>query len=80
MNEHLGVRIKNLRTEKGLTQSFVARKLGYKYSSTLSEIESGKKGINAEKIPLVAKILDVDINELFFEEKVHKMRTSSNSA
>jgi transcriptional regulator with XRE-family HTH domain len=74
---NLGERIKHLRLKKGLTQSFVARELGYKHSSILCEIESGKKGISADKLPKVAKILGVDINSLFFEKKVHKSRINS---
>ncbi|MED0686579.1 helix-turn-helix transcriptional regulator [Anoxybacillus ayderensis] len=69
MKRKLGERIKEIRVQKGLTQSFVAKELGYKSPSMLSEIESGKKGIDAEKIPLLANILGVDINELFFNEK-----------
>jgi transcriptional regulator with XRE-family HTH domain len=41
--------------------------LGYKSSSILSEIESGKKGLDAEKIPLLAEILGVSFDELFFD-------------
>jgi len=73
----LGERIKEIRIQKGLTQSFVAKELGYKSPSMLSEIESGKKGIDAEKIPLLANILGVDINELFFNEKIHNLRINS---
>ncbi|MCX8046215.1 MAG: helix-turn-helix domain-containing protein [Anoxybacillus gonensis] len=77
MKRKLGERIKEIRVQKGLTQSFVAKELGYKSPSMLSEIESGKKGIDAEKIPLLANILGVDINEIFFNEKIHNLRTSS---
>lgn len=77
MKRKLGERIKEIRIQKGLTQSFVAKELGYKSPSMLSEIESGKKGIDAEKIPLLANILGVDINELFFNEKIHNLRINS---
>ncbi|TRM08774.1 helix-turn-helix transcriptional regulator [Lentibacillus cibarius] len=62
----IGKRIKEIRKQKGLTQQYVATKLGYRHSSMLSEIESGKKGLDANKVPLVAEILEVEINELFF--------------
>ncbi|AEH47106.1 helix-turn-helix domain-containing protein [Parageobacillus thermoglucosidasius] len=80
MKRQIGERIKEIRIKKGLTQSYVAKELGYKSPSMLSEIEAGKKGIDADKIPLLAKILDVDINELFFKEKIHEMRIFNHSA
>jgi len=67
LKEILGSRIRELRKEKGLTQFYLAIELGYKHSSIISEIESGKKSLNAEKLPTVAKALDVEINKLFFE-------------
>ena len=66
MKKVLGDNIKEIREQKGITQAYVSTKLGYKSSSMLSEIESGKKGLDAEKIPLLANILGVSINELFF--------------
>ncbi|MEI3614613.1 helix-turn-helix domain-containing protein [Pseudogracilibacillus sp. SO30301A] len=68
LRKSLGFRIQRLRKEKGLTQSFVAKKLGYKYPSIISEIESDKKRISAEKLYLLAEILDVDINEFYKDE------------
>ncbi|WP_018931331.1 helix-turn-helix domain-containing protein [Gracilibacillus lacisalsi] len=76
----IGTRIKEIRKSKGLTQAFVSKRLGYKSPSMLSEIESGKKGLDADKIPLVAGILNVDICELFFEDKIHEMRTKDKTA
>lgn len=80
MKEQLGTRIKELRTEKGMTQTDFARKIGYKHPSIISEIESGKKGISAEKLPQIAKVLGVEINSLFFVEKVHESRININTA
>lgn len=68
MSENLGFRIKQLRLAKGLTQSYVAKQLGYKHSSIISEIEAGKKGISAEKLSTVAKVLGVDVNSFYFEK------------
>lgn len=70
----LGTNIKEIREGKGLTQAFVSKKLGYKSPSMLSEIESGKKGLDAEKIPLLANILGVPINQIFFGINIHEMR------
>ncbi|MGD6845266.1 helix-turn-helix domain-containing protein [Bacillus infantis] len=80
MKEQLGTRIKELRVEKGLTQTDFAKKIGYKHPSIISEIESGKKGISAEKLPEIAKVLGVEINSLFFTQNVHVSRTRVNTA
>ncbi|MEV5038837.1 helix-turn-helix transcriptional regulator [Peribacillus frigoritolerans] len=80
MKEDLGIRIKELRIKQGLTQVDFAKRLGYKHPSIISEIESGKKGLSANKLPLVANVLGVDINSLFFVQIVHEMRTDVNSA
>lgn len=77
MKYNLGTNIKEIRELKGLTQSFVSKELGYKSPSMLSEIESGKKGLDAEKIPLLANILGVSINQIFFGQNVHEMRIKS---
>ncbi|MBK5459253.1 helix-turn-helix domain-containing protein [Peribacillus sp. TH27] len=78
MKEDLGIRIKELRIKQGLTQVDFANRLGYKHPSIISEIESGKKGLSANKLPLVAHVLGVDINSLFFTKIVHKTRTIKN--
>ncbi|CAK6472605.1 hypothetical protein BFRIG_01845 [Peribacillus frigoritolerans] len=80
MKEDLGIRIKELRIKQGLTQVDFAKRLGYKHPSIISEIESGKKGLSANKLPLVANVLGVDINSLFFVQIVHEMRIDVNSA
>lgn len=77
----IGKNIKKYRNIKGFTQSYVSKKLGYKSSSILSEIESGKKGIDADKVPSVARILDVNIECLFEdEEESHDLRTVIQTA
>lgn len=74
MKAEIGNNIKVIREVKGLTQAYVSEKLGYKSSSMLSEIESGKKGLDAEKIPLLANILNVSIHEIFFGLNIHESR------
>ncbi|GGJ67757.1 helix-turn-helix domain-containing protein [Virgibacillus salexigens] len=78
MKQSLGFRIRQLRKEKGLTQSFVAKQLGYKHSSIISEVESGKKGISAENLSILAKVLEVDVNAFYYCE-IHEVRTNSPS-
>lgn len=66
MKKQLGENIKQIREFRGLTQAYVTKELGYKSSSMLSEIESGKKGLDAEKIPILAKVLNVSFEQIFF--------------
>lgn len=75
MKKKLGENIKQIREFRGLTQAYVTKELGYKSSSMLSEIESGKKGLDAEKIPILAKVLNVSLEQIFFGLKVHESRT-----
>ncbi|GED17207.1 MULTISPECIES: helix-turn-helix domain-containing protein [Aneurinibacillus] len=77
MSKLIGKRIKKLRLEKGITQIYLSKKLGYKSPSILSEIEAGKKGLDADKVPLIAEVLGVPVNVLFFEEKVLESRIDS---
>lgn len=75
MKKRIGDNIKEIREFRGLTQSYVTKELGYKSSSMLSEIESGKKGLDSEKIPTLARILNVSIDQIFFGLNVHDSRT-----
>ncbi|ARK32181.1 helix-turn-helix domain-containing protein [Halalkalibacter krulwichiae] len=79
MEHRIGLRLKQIRNEKGIKQSFVSKKLGFKHSSSLSDIESGRRGIAAEKIPILAEILGVEIEELFFEKKIRDSRTNNTA-
>lgn len=77
MSKIVGKMIRKIRIEKGMTQVHLSKKLGYKSPSILSEIESGKKGVDADKVPLIAEILGVEVTALFFEEKILDSRTNS---
>lgn len=69
MEQNIGLRVKQIREAKGIKQSFVSQKLGFKSSSSLSDIEKGRRGISADRLPELANILGVEIEELFFENK-----------
>ncbi len=59
----LGLKIRQLRTEKGLSLSELAKKCGMSVSY-LNEIESGKKYPKSEKIALLASALDITYDKL----------------
>ncbi|PAE96744.1 helix-turn-helix domain-containing protein [Shouchella clausii] len=76
----IGKRVRELRLQKGIQQSFVARKLGYKSSSSLNDIEMGRRKLKADQIPLLAEILDVEVSDLFLKGEVRETRNNINSA
>lgn len=71
---NIGLKIKEIRLNKGIKQNYIAEKMGYKSPSAISQIESGTRKLTADKVPLLAEILGVEISELFFNEKVHETR------
>lgn len=63
------MKIKEIRTEKGVTQLELAKKLGVS-RSTVAMWEAGINTPNASKIPEISKALGCkSIDELFFEDE-----------
>lgn len=62
-----------LRKEKGISLEQMARKLGYESQNGYYYLEIGRGKISAEMLAQIAQILQVDINDLFFEKKLAKM-------
>lgn len=54
---NIGERVKNLREQKGMTQSELADKLGYKSKSSVAHIENGRD-IPRSMVVQLAEILD----------------------
>jgi len=72
--EHkIGRAAREIRIKKGIKQTFVSEKLGFKSPSSYTDIEKGRRGLSADKVPLLADALGVSVEELFFEHKVRKM-------
>ena len=59
----LGKNLKRIRTEKGITQGDIVRKLGVS-RSFISNIENGKTNPTLSTISKLARALDVKIEEL----------------
>ena len=57
--------IRNRRIELGLSQSELAKKMGYKDKTMISHIENGHVDLPASRIMAFAKALDIDPIELF---------------
>lgn len=56
--------IKKIRIEKGLTSKYVSDRLGIS-ASTLSKYESNERNVKAEMVPLIARVLNVTIEEIY---------------
>lgn len=69
MKRMIGPNAKKIRTEKGIMISFVSRKLGYSSPSSLIDIESGRRRLDADKVPILAEALGVSVEQLFFDQK-----------
>lgn len=68
----MNLRLKELRESKGITQTFIARQIGFESVSSYSMIEKGKRRLDIFKAKKVAEILDVKIEDLFFEADLAK--------
>jgi transcriptional regulator with XRE-family HTH domain len=64
VTQKFGLRVRDLRKKKGLTQEKLAEltKIDYSY---LNAIEAGKKNPSLKRIAKLARILGVSIPELF---------------
>lgn len=60
----LGENLKRIRTEKGITQSDIAKSLGVS-RGFVSNIENGKRNPTLSTISRLAKAVDVPTEELF---------------
>lgn len=65
----LGKRIQDCRKLKKITQEKMAESIGIDTIS-LSKIETGKNYPTAENLAKIAKILDIDVYELFINDKI----------
>lgn len=65
------LRLRQVREQKGVTQTFMAQKLGFKSVSGYSAIERGLRRLDVMRAREIADILGVNMNELFFDEKLH---------
>lgn len=65
--KNLGKKIKELRKERELSQSNLAKKIGLSRAA-VSEIERGNRNINALELNKIAKVFNLDIGYLLIEE------------
>lgn len=68
--------MRKLRKEKGMSQTELAKRLGYQTNSYLSDVESGKYLPSKEKLKKLAKVLNIPfnkLNDLLLESKLEKL-------
>ncbi|WP_082235008.1 helix-turn-helix domain-containing protein [Halobacillus massiliensis] len=68
-------KIKDLRKKKSLSIEKMSSCLGYDSPNGYFYLESGKSKFPAEKLAKVSWILDVPIDELFFEIEITNVET-----
>lgn len=64
VQEKLGVRIKELRQEKGISQEKFAE-LADLDRTYISGIESGKRNVSIDVVSRIARVFGISISELF---------------
>lgn len=70
--EKIGLKIKELRKQRNLTQTDLAKSLGYSDKSVISHIEKGDADMTYEKILLLLRTYALDANRLFDVEEIDK--------
>ena len=69
----MGLRIRQLRKAKGLTQAMLAEMAGISRSQ-LAEIEGERKPANTLRLASIARALDVSVEDLFDEGEAESYR------
>ena len=65
MNNTFGDKIKKVRLEHGMSQEEFAKELGYTSKSTVNKIEKGVNDMSQDKLELLIKKFDLEVNDLF---------------
>lgn len=71
-------KLKELRLQKGYTQEKMVEFLGLKYKSHYCQIENGDIRPSLDIANKIAKVFNMTIEEIFFDEKVHDARTNND--
>lgn len=69
------MKLENLREERilqGKTQTYMAKKLGYKYTSGYANIEMGRTKPSLEIAKHIADLLNIGVQELFLVKSYTK--------
>ena len=76
--KELGLRIKNARKEKGLSQKELASLMGYKDVSTIAKIETGVNDVTTETLYKLADILSVRVFDILDIKEIKPIYPNAN--
>ena len=62
--------IKSVRLKKGISTEQMAKKMGYKGGNAYFRKENGDRKFSVEDIMKVSMILEIPIQDIFFENKI----------
>ena len=80
IDKTIGLRIRELRSEAGMTQEELARRLGYKSKTTINKIEMGERSLTQTKIKQIADILRVSPMYIMgWEQPYNNMDSTSDN-
>jgi len=79
LNTILGKNIKMYREEKGLTQDWLAQKIGGLYQNVISRYETGVRFPHASTLIELAGVLGVEPWQLFYNHEIMKKDDSVNA-
>lgn len=76
-------KLRKLRLDRGISQAFIAKKLGFKSASGYSNIEMGRNRLYFEQAVVIANTLGVSMEDLIedeslFDEKLHEKSKSAS--
>lgn len=74
MKAKVGLVIRCIRISKGISATFMARKMGYKAVSSYTRLEKENSNVTLEQAKKIADLLNVNVNEFFDEDKLREMR------
>ena len=67
--EELGKKIRDLRIQKGVSQSVLGEALGGRSHAAISDIENGKTELNASELPVIADFFSVPLSHFLQTEE-----------
>lgn len=67
INEDIGKRIRELRIKSGMSQAFVAQKLGITFQQ-VQKYENGTNRVSAARLSMLAEILDTHIMRFYADK------------
>lgn len=68
--------IKKTRLSKGITTEQMSKLMGYKGDNAYYRKETGNRNFNLEDVVKVSKILELPIQQIFFEQRVTVKETN----